>query len=285
MRESALVSAEWLLENFNNSDVRILDASMDATIVFPDAWKSGPSEFAAAHIPGAQYFDIDATSDASSGLPHTVPSPEAFQGVMQALGINQNDHVVVYDNSLLRSAARAWWMLRVMGHSNVSVLDGGFAAWQAVGGPLEQSTGKPTAGDFVANFQSALFRSKTDMLENIQTRDAQVIDARGAPRFAGEVAEPRPGLKSGHIPNARNVPFSSLYEADGRLKPATDLAAAFEAAEVDTDAPINTSCGSGVTACNLALALYELGNQNVAVYDGSWVEWGSAADVPIATGE
>lgn len=284
MSESALVSAEWLLKNLNRPDMKILDASMDATVIFPDAWKSGPKEFQEAHIPGAQYFDIDATSDTSSGLPHTLPSPEAFQSVMQSLGLNADDHIIVYDNSLLRSAARGWWMLRVMGHSKVSVLDGGLDAWKKAGGALESGTTKPATGNFVASFRADLFRNKSDMLANIQSQKSQVVDARGTPRFAGEVQEPRPGLASGHIPNARNVPFSSLYEGDGTLKPVAQLATIFEAAEVDTKAPINTSCGSGVTACNLALALYELGNKDVAVYDGSWVEWGSAGDVPIETG-
>lgn len=284
MRESALVSAKWLLENYTRSNVKLLDASMDATIVFPDAWKSGPEEFVEAHIPGAQFFNIDATSDTSSGLPHTLPSPQGFESVMRSLGINQGDHVVVYDNSMLRSAARGWWMLRVMGHTHVSVLDGGFEAWKSAGGPIEAGARTPEAGNFVSNFCPALFRNKSDMLENITTPSAQIVDARGAPRFAGEVQEPRPGLASGHIPGAKNVPFSTLYEPNGMLKPTEDLSALFEAANVNAAAAINTSCGSGVTACNLALALFELGNTEVAVYDGSWVEWGSAGDVPIETG-
>lgn len=284
MSESALVSAQWLLANFEQPDVKILDASMDATVVFPNAWKSGPKEFKEAHIPGAQYFDIDATSDTSSGLPHTLPSPDAFRELMRSLGINAGDHVIVYDNSLLRSAARGWWMFRVMGHANVSVLDGGLEAWKSAGGVLEQGAPAPITGDFVAKFRAELFRNKSDMLENIQSNTAQVVDARGAPRFTGEVQEPRPGLASGHIPNALNVPFSSLYEADGTLKSQAELSAIFDAAEVNRQAPIYTSCGSGVTACNVTLALYELGNQDVAVYDGSWVEWGSAGDVPVEQG-
>ncbi len=284
MNESALVSAQWLLANLEQPNVKILDASMDATVVFPDAWKSGPKEFEEAHIPGAQYFNIDATSDASSGLPHTLPSPGAFQELMRSLGINAGDHVVVYDNSLLRSAARGWWMFRVMGHANVSVLDGGLEAWKSVGGVLEQGALAPKPGNFVANFRPALFRSKSDMLENLQSKKAQVVDARGAPRFTGEVQEPRPGLASGHIPSALNVPFSSLYDADGTLKPQAALSAIFDSAGVNPQAPIYTSCGSGVTACNLTLALYELGNNEVAVYDGSWVEWGSAGDVPVEQG-
>lgn len=284
MRESALVSAKWLLENYTRPNVKILDASMDATVVFPDAWKSGPEEFEAAHIPGAQFFNIDATSDSSSGLPHTLPTPQGFENVMRSLGVNQDDHVIVYDNSRLRSAARGWWMLRVMGHADVSVLDGGFESWKSAGGPLETGTHPPEKGNFIAEFNPALFRNKSDMLDNITTSTAQVVDARGAPRFAGEVQEPRPGLASGHIPSAKNVPFSTLYETNGALKQAEDLSALFKAANVDVAAAINTSCGSGVTACNLALALFELGNTEVAIYDGSWVEWGSASDVPIETG-
>lgn len=284
MTTSGLVSAEWLLENYRRDNVRILDASMDATLVFPHAEKSGLAEFEAAHIPGAQYFDIDGTADASSGLPHTLPQPSSFEATMRSLGINATDHVIVYDNSLLRSAARGWWMLRVMGHEKASVLDGGFDAWRKVGGPVERGNVTSDTGDFAAKFEANLFRSKQDILGLIDAGGSQVVDARGAPRFQADVTEPRPGLASGHIPGAANVPFTNLYEDNGMLKTKEHLAAAFEASSVNTAGPIVTTCGSGITACNLALALFELGNRDVAVYDGSWVEWGSAGDVPIETG-
>lgn len=284
MGNSGLVTAKWLLENYQRKDVKILDASMDATVVFPDAWKSGPKEFAEAHIPGARFFDIDGVSDPTSGLPHTLPSPEIFQEAMRSLGISNDDQVIIYDNSMLRSAARGWWMFRVMGHDNVRVLDGGLEAWRAIGGPFEGGTNAVAPGNFTATLNTALLRTKADMQANLESKDAQVVDARGGPRFKGEVQEPRPGLASGHIPGAKNVPFSSLYEADGRLKSTDTIKAAFDAVGLNPDAPIIASCGSGVTACNLTLALYETGSQDVAVYDGSWVEWGSSRDVPIETG-
>ena len=283
MNTPALVSAEWLLQNHQNKHVAVLDCSMDATILYPGTWESGPKEFAEAHIPGAQFFDIDKTSDPSSGLPHTLPKPENFQSVMRELGINADDHIVVYDNCLLRSAARGWWMFRVMGHSRVSVLDGGFEAWRQAGGPMESGVKTPTAGNFTASFQPDLFHSKQDMLEILSTKERQIIDARGAPRFRGDVPEPRPGLASGHIPGALNVPYSSLYKDSGKLRPKADLERAFSASQVDFARPIVTSCGSGVTACNLALALYVLGKPDVPIFDGSWVEWGSADDLPIET--
>lgn len=284
MTESGLVSASWLLDNYERDSIRILDASMDATVIFPDTWQSGPAEFEQAHIPGARYFDIDKTSDTSSGLPHTLPQPDLFQATMRSLGINNSDHVIVYDNSLLRSAARGWWMLRVMGHPQVSVLDGGLEAWKQAGGPLEAGAPSFVEGDFEARFQPELFRSKSDMLDIVQRGGPLIVDARGAPRFNGDVSEPRPGLASGHIPGATNVPFSSLYSGDGLLKPKEELKSIFAQCAVDADQTLITSCGSGVTACNLALALHELGNDRVAVYDGSWVEWGSSKDVPIETG-
>lgn len=284
MTESGLVSASWLLDNYKRDNIRILDASMDATVIFPDTWQSGPAEFEQAHIPGAHYFDIDKTSDTSSGLPHTLPQPEAFQATMRSLGINGRDHVIVYDNSLLRSAARGWWMLRVMGHTRVSVLDGGLEAWKQAGGPVEAGTPDIIEGDFEARFQPELFRSKSDMLDIVLRGGPLIVDARGAPRFNGDVKEPRPGLASGHIPGAVNVPFSSLYTADGLLRPRAELKSVFAQSKVDAGQALVTSCGSGVTACNLALALHELGNNEVAVYDGSWVEWGSSNDVPIETG-
>ncbi len=284
MTESGLVSARWLLDNYQQDNIRILDASMDATVIFPDTWQSGPVEFEQAHIPGARYFDIDKTSDTSSGLPHTLPRPEVFQSTMRSLGINAGDHVIVYDNSLLRSAARGWWMLRVMGHARVSVLDGGLEAWKQAGGPLETGAPRAVEGDFEARFQPELFRSKSGMLDIVERGGPLIVDARGAPRFNGEVSEPRPGLASGHIPGAVNVPFSSLYTADGLLRPKNELKSIFARSGVNAAQTLVTSCGSGVTACNLALALHELGNDRVAVYDGSWVEWGSSKDVPIETG-
>ena len=284
MNTPALVSAEWLLNHHKNSNIAILDCSMDSTILYPGTWPSGPEEFAEAHIPGAQYFDIDKTSDPSSGLPHTLPAAGSFQSVMRGLGINTDDHVIVYDNCLLRSAARGWWMFRVMGHSNVSVLDGGLKAWRKAGGALESGLQTPLPGNFIADFQSNLFHSKQDLIEILSSGEKQIVDARGASRFRAEVPEPRPGLASGHIPGAQNVPYTGLYSNDGKLKPSADLRQAFVDGGVDIDKAVVTTCGSGVTACNLALALYVIGRDNIPIFDGSWVEWGSAGDVPIETG-
>lgn len=284
MNIPALVSTEWLLDHHKDKNITILDCSMDSTILYPGTWKSGPEEFAEAHIPGARYFDIDKTSDPSSGLPHTLPKAESFQSVMRKLGVNTDDHIIVYDNCLLRSAARGWWMFRAMGHSRVSILDGGFGAWHKAGGPIESGLQTPQPGNFVADFQPNLFHSKQDMIEILSSRERQIVDARGTPRFRAEVPEPRPGLASGHIPGARNVPYSGLYDDNGKLKPEADLRQAFISGGVDIDEAIVTTCGSGVTACNLAFALYLLGKEDVPVFDGSWVEWGSAGDVPIETG-
>ncbi len=284
MNTPALVSADWLLNNYRNDNIAILDCSMDSTVLYPDTWKSGPEEFVQAHIPGARYFDIDKTSDSTSGLPHTLPTPDAFESVMRQLGVNAGDHVIVYDNCLLRSAGRGWWMLRVMGNDKVSVLDGGLAAWRQANGPMEAGIPTPSNGDFKSNFDASLFHSKHHMISLLSSGNKQMVDARGAPRFRAEVPEPRPGLQAGHIPGAKNVPYTTLYHDDGRLKTAQELEQVFASGSIDLNAPIVTTCGSGITACNLALALFILGKQDVAVYDGSWVEWGSASDVPIETG-
>lgn len=281
MTAAASVSASWLLDNLKQPDVRVFDASWH----LPAAGRNGAEEFQAGHVPGARFFDIDAIVDPASGLPHTLPDAATFEAHLQAHGVNTGEHLVFYDNSALRSAARGWWMMRSMGHDRVSVLDGGLNAWRMAGGAVRMGAADAVRpGDFAANFQPHLVRAKDDILDIIETGSSTIIDARSPGRFRAEEPEPRPDARGGHMPGAANVPYASLYGDDGHLKPDSELAAAFEAAGVDTDAPIVTSCGSGVTACNLAHALYRLGNSEVAVYDGSWSEWGRLEGAPIETG-
>lgn len=286
MSRPGLVTTEWLIANLDNPKVKIFDASLDAALIIPGSHPSGRPEYENAHIPGAFYFDIDLLSDPDSALPHTLPSSDFFTSCMQEFGVNTDDHIVVYDNSPLRSACRAWWMFRVFGHSRVSVLNGGWAAWMAGNNPIEEATAEPGRnGSFKAVLNPNLLRHADDVLAVLNTANVpQILDPRGAPRFEGTVPEPRAGLRSGHIPGAINVPFPLLFNDDAGLKPDADLQAIFEQAGADLNKPIVTSCGSGVTACNLALALYTLGKQDVAVYDGSWSEWGGLDHCPIETG-
>lgn len=282
MNTHCIVTAEWLNSQLGNKNVKIFDASWH----MPDSGRNGWSEFNAEHIPGAQFFDIDKIADTNSTYPHTLPSEAAFTQAMQAFGLNSNDKVVIYDNSPFKTASRSWWMLRAMGHDNVAILNGGLSAWKSAGYKTKAVSAKPKPsahGNFQSHLNAALIRGIDDVFANLETKTSLVIDARANERFYGKVPEPRPGLASGHIPGALNFPFSTLYDADGFLRPANDLRQIF--ANLDTTKPLIASCGSGVTACSLALALYYLGNQNVAVYDGSWSEWGMRADMPIETDE
>ncbi|WP_262696332.1 3-mercaptopyruvate sulfurtransferase [Kordiimonas aquimaris] len=280
MERTGIISAQSLLEINSHTGIKIYDASWH----MPDSGRNGHREYMEGHIPYAHFFDIDAISDPESTLPHTMPQTAAFEQHMQKIGINNNDHIIIYDNSPLRSAARAWWMLRYMDHKNVSVLDGGLQAWKAVGGNIETTTPIIKTGDFKARPNVDLLRLITEMLSNLESNVSQVIDARAAARFEGTTPEPRAGLAAGHIPGAINVPFTQLYNGNGTLKTRQELIDIFKAAGVDINASITTSCGSGVTACNLAHALYTLGNKNVAVYDGSWSEWGAYKNAPVSKG-
>jgi len=251
----------------------------------PTTGRDAQTEFFAQHIAGAGRYDINVIADTSSPLPHTLPSSEVFEAHMRALGLNDDDHIIVYCNSAILSAARAWWMLRLFGHTKVSVLNGGLKSWIAIGGSTDSGTEtpvsrgsftiRPAAGANVINFANL----KTLVTDNIA---GQIADARSAGRFAGTENEPRAGLRSGHIPGSSNVPISSLLK-DGALKDKDDLAAAFAKGGIDINHPVITSCGTGVTACGLALALAILGNEKTIVYDGSWTEWG-ASDAPVETG-
>ena len=277
---SALVSANWLKDHLG--EVVVLDASNP----LPTAGRNPHEEFAAAHVPGAQRFDIDRISDPDSRLPHTVPSPTDFAAHMRTLGLTNDDHIVMYDDSDVKSAARGWWMMRLFGHQKVSILDGGLAAWKAGGGDLESGPARERqAGDFTARpaAGAALVDMATLQAGIASGTGGQILDARSAGRFAGEAPEPRKGLRAGHIPGSRNLPFTALFNEDGTYRDAEAMRDLFTEAGIAPDAPVATSCGSGVTACVLALGLHLLGNETVSVYDGSWTEWG-ASEAPIMTG-
>jgi thiosulfate/3-mercaptopyruvate sulfurtransferase len=273
-----LVSTAWLAEHLG--EVSLLDGSW----WMPAEARSGRDEYLAAHIPGAAFFDIDAIADRTVDLPHMLPTPEAFAEAAGKLGLSRNRIIVAYDSFGVRAAARVWWTLRVMGFDKVFVLDGGLRAWIAEGRPVEAGDVSPTQTTVTPDFHPELVRSADDVRAILTSKSAQMVDARGGPRFRGEVAEPRAGLRSGHMPGARNVPFDTLLDADGRMKPAADLAPLFDAAQVDLGSPIVTTCGSGITASVIALALARLGRVGTPVYDGSWTEWGGLADAPVVTG-
>ena len=275
-----IVTAEWLGEHRSQNKVKILDASSH----LPTTGRNAKAEFFAQRIAGAGRFDINLIADTSSPLPHTLPSSDVFEAHMRALGLNDEDHVIVYCDSEHLSAARAWWMLRLFGHARVSVLNGGLKKWIANGGATDSGPETPvTPGQFTIR---SSVEANTINFSSLQRLVAdgiagQIADARSAGRFAGTEPEPRAGLRAGHIPGSFNVPISSLL-SDGALKDKDDLAAAFAAGGIDISLPVITSCGSGVTACGLAFALAILGNEKTFVYDGSWSEWG-ASDAPIET--
>lgn len=277
-RPEALVSTDWLAAHLGAPDIRVVDGSW-----YLPAMKRDPkAEFAAEHIPGAVYFDIDDISDTASPLPHMLPSPEKFASRVKKLGLGDGNRIVVYDGLGLFSAARVWWMFRVFGHEDVAVLDGGLRKWKAEGRPLESDAPRPRERHFTARVNSLLVRELDDVKRNIATKREQVIDARSPGRFFGRDPEPRQGLRGGHIPGSKNVPFGEMTDpATGTLLPAAAIEAKFRAAGVDPAKPIVASCGSGVSACALALGLHLIGAPQVAVYDGSWTEWGGRSDTPI----
>ncbi|MFN7223443.1 MAG: 3-mercaptopyruvate sulfurtransferase [Paracoccaceae bacterium] len=275
-----LVSTDWLAAHLKDPDLRVLDASW----YMPDSGRNAKAEYDAAHIPGARFFDIDDISDQRSNLPHMVPPVEKFMSRMRAMGVGDGHQVVVYDGSGLFSAARVWWTFRLMGKMDVAVLDGGFPKWQAEGREIEDLPPVVKDRHMTVSRQNHLVKDVTQVAHAAKLGQAEIIDARAAARFKGEVAEPRPGLRSGHIPGSRNVPFGTVLNSDGTLKPATELKAVFEAAGVDLSRPAITSCGSGVTAAILSLALERIGHRNHALYDGSWSEWGMYDDLAVSKG-
>ena len=275
-----LVSTDWLANEIGASDLRVVDA----TWFMPDAGRNAQAEYEGGHIPSAVFMDLEELADANSSLPNTLPPPEKFASRMQSLGLGDGSRIVVYDDSPFKSAARAWWMLTLFGAHDVAILDGGIAKWKAEGRPLE--TGKPTLRHrhFTVWKDDKAVRSKADMLANLHSKDANVVDARGAGRFTGEEAEPRPEMASGHIPGSRNLPFSQLFNADGTWKRGAELAQAFTDAGVDLNTPMITTCGSGMTAAVVLFGARMTGKTDVALYDGSWSEWGLDADTPKAQG-
>lgn len=274
-----LVSTAWLADRLGDPAIRVVDATLPLVGQPGD----GRDSYRAGHIPGAVFFDINAIADPDTDLPHMLPTPAAFAEAAAALGLGRDATIVVYDTHGIYSAPRVWWTLRVMGYANVSVLDGGLKAWMAEGRPVETAEPRPTPAMVAPAFDSSLVRDVEAVRAVLEAGCAQVVDARSAARFRGEAAEPRAGLRSGHMPGARNLPFDRVVNADGTLKSAAELREVF--CEVDLGRPIVTTCGSGVTASVLALALARLGRFDVAVYDGSWTEWGGRADTPIVTGD
>ena len=277
-----LVDTNWLADHLDSPDVVVVDGSLH----LPTTGRNARQEFLVEHIPGALFFDIDEISDKSNALPHMLPSTIQFASQMKKLGIGDGMRVVAYDSAGLYSAPRVWWMLRIMGHEDVVVLGGGLKKWKAEGRPTEDGPARPRQPrHFTPRFQAGMIADKSDVSSLLRSGDAQVLDARAAGRFRGEEAEPRKGLRAGHMPGAINVPFGSLVGADGTLKSKAELTAAFANAGVDPGKPIVTSCGSGVTACVLALALAEIGYPEAAIYDGSWVQWGHEdAGTEVVTG-
>jgi len=277
-----LTETDDLARELDAPDLVIIDASWH----MPSEGKDAHAEYLVEHILGAIFFDIDEIADTKSGLPHMLPPPEKFSSRMRSMGVGDGSRIVVYDSSGLFSAARVWWTFRVMGVDDVSVLNGGLPKWKREGRPLESGPPRSrTTRHFTARRNLDLVRDVSDVKALLKDKSAELVDARAPERFSGQAPEPRPGLRSGHIPGAHNVPFGKLLNKDGTFKSAPELERLFEEAGVDLSKPVVASCGSGITASVLALGLAEIGHRKTAVYDGSWSEWGADQNLPIETGQ
>ena len=276
-----LVSTKWLAAHLSDPDLRVLDASW----YLPDMNRDPRVEYEKEHIPGARFFDIDEVCDKTSDLPHMVPPVEKFISRMRAMGVGAGHQIVTYDGAGLFSAARVWWLFKLMGQNDIAVLDGGFPKWKAEGYPIEDTV--PTLRDrhMVVRRQNHMIKDVTQVSLASKLGDYEIIDARSAARFRGEAPEPRPGLRSGHIPGSKNLFFNSLLNEDGTMKDVAAIKVAFENAGVNLDKPVITTCGSGITAAVLSLGLSLIGKTDHALYDGSWSEWGQFSTLPISIGD
>ncbi|PZM11149.1 3-mercaptopyruvate sulfurtransferase [Rhizobium tubonense] len=275
-----IVSADWLQQELGAADLRVVDASF----YLPAQKRDADAEYAAGHIPGAVRFNHDRISDHSSNLPHMVPSPEFFAEEVGRLGISESDRIVVYDGPGIFSAPRIWWLFRVMGAENVKVLDGGIDGWKAEGRPVETGAADPSPAVFKPHFDAKRVVAFENMRDIVSSGAMQIADARSAGRFAAAEPEPREGMRSGHMPGARSLP-SGVFSTNGKFKSLSELKQTIETAGIDLDKPVVTTCGSGITAAIITLALESLGHTDNRLYDGSWSEWGSRADTPVATGK
>ncbi|MEK9990059.1 MAG: 3-mercaptopyruvate sulfurtransferase [Halieaceae bacterium] len=282
-RAQTMIAVSELQDLLGRSDVKVLDASW----YLPGEPRDPFQEYVAARIPGARFFDIEAIADRNHACPHMLPTAEQFAQQVRVLGVGSDDQVIIYDHKGLFSAPRAWWMFRVFGHAQVRILSGGFPAWRAAGCPVESGETVPSESQpsFAAQYQSHWVADVARVRAAMATGDALILDARSPARFAGEEAEPRPGVRPGHVPTSRNLHYARLVAEGGQgLKPLAELRELFDAVGITDATSVVTTCGSGISACILALALNELGHSNVAVYDGSWAEWGADSDCPIEKG-